>query len=61
MEGCRPMLHTGKTIKGFVFVDQGELQTYKRLGFWIDLCLEYNARAKASKSKVKYKTKKRKI
>jgi hypothetical protein len=61
MEGCRPMIHAGKTIRGFVFVDQGVLHTDKRLGFWIDLCLEYNERAKPSKAKVKNNAKKRKI
>jgi len=54
-EGCEPMDFTGKIMKGYVFVDIQSLNTNKKLGYWMDLALEYNKIAKASKKK---KTKK---
>ncbi len=49
--GCRPMIHNGKTMKGFVFVDEAVLKTKKDLDYWINVCLEFNKKAKASKKK----------
>lgn len=48
-EGCKPMDFTGKVMKGFVFVDAGVLTTKKKLNYWVQLALEYNKIAKASK------------
>jgi TfoX/Sxy family transcriptional regulator of competence genes len=50
-EGCSPMDFTGRVMKGFVFVDIEALNTKKKLEYWIDLALEYNKVAKASKKK----------
>jgi TfoX/Sxy family transcriptional regulator of competence genes len=50
-EGCLPMDFTGKAMKGYVFVDADTLSTQKRLDYWIQLALDYNAVAKASKRK----------
>lgn len=47
--GCRPMDFTGRPMKGYVFVDETGIKTKKDLGFWVQLCLDFNARAKASK------------
>ena len=52
-EGCRPMDFTGKIMKGFVFVDEGALNTKKKMEYWVKLALEYNKIAKASKKKKK--------
>jgi TfoX/Sxy family transcriptional regulator of competence genes len=52
-EGCSPMDFTGKSMKGFVYVDIDALKTSRQLKFWMDLALEYNKVAKASKKKVK--------
>jgi TfoX/Sxy family transcriptional regulator of competence genes len=52
-EGCKPMDFTGKSMKGFVFVDIEALNTKKKLEYWISLALEFNAIAKASKKKKK--------
>ena len=49
--GVRPMIHGGKTMRGFVFVHQSEIATKKELTRWINLCLEFNKIAKASKRK----------
>ena len=56
-EGCKPMDFTGKIMKGYVFVDANVLTTKKKLAYWIDLALEYNKIAKASKKKASKKKK----
>jgi TfoX/Sxy family transcriptional regulator of competence genes len=50
-EGCKPMDFTGKIMKGYVFVDLDVLNTKKKLAYWLNLALEYNKTAKASKKK----------
>ncbi|MES1224358.1 MAG: TfoX/Sxy family protein [Bacteroidota bacterium] len=52
-EGARPMDFTTKTMKGFAFVDINALNTKKKLEYWVNLALEYNKHAKASKKKNK--------
>ena len=52
-EGCTPMDFTGKVMKGFVFVDADVVKTKKQLNYWIDLALDYNKIAPASKKKKK--------
>lgn len=52
-EGAKPMDFTGKVMKGFLFVDIDAVNTKKKLQYWIDLALEYNKVAKASKKKKK--------
>ena len=52
-EGCTPMVHSGKIMKGFAFVDIETLHTKKKLEYWIKLALEYNKMAKPSKKKIK--------
>ena len=54
-EGCSPMVHSGKAMKGFVFVNDSLLTTKKQLEYWITLALNYNKSAKASKKKIKSK------
>jgi TfoX/Sxy family transcriptional regulator of competence genes len=51
-EGCRPMNFTGRVMKGFVFVDADVLTTKKKFDYWVQLALEYNKIAKASKKKI---------
>ena len=52
-EGAKPMDFTGKVMKGYVFVDIEALNTKKKLDYWMNLALEYNKKAKASKKKKK--------
>ena len=59
-EGCRPMDFTGKVMKGFVFVDAEAVTTKKKLDYWVQLALEYNKVAKASKKKPPNKAAKKK-
>ncbi len=51
--GCRPMEFTGKRMKGFVFVNEEGLRSNKEYEYWLNLCLDFNPLAKASKKKVK--------
>ncbi|MFN0216810.1 MAG: TfoX/Sxy family protein [Saprospiraceae bacterium] len=48
-KGCSEMDLTGKPLKGFVFIDAEGVDTDKELAYWIQLCIEFNPRAKASK------------
>ena len=50
-EGCVPMDFTGKIMNGYAFVDADVLDTKKKLKYWIDIALDFNQRAKASKKK----------
>ncbi len=52
-EGCAPMDFTGRIMKGYVFVDINALNTARKLEYWIDLALQFNSKAKASKKKKK--------
>ncbi len=53
MDGCMPMVHGGKTMKGFLFVDEKVLNTKKKLEYWIKLTLDYNKIVKVLKKKMK--------
>jgi hypothetical protein len=48
-KGCREMDFTGRPIKGFVFVESEGLDIYIVLDYWIQLCLDFNPRAKSGK------------
>lgn len=50
-EGCIPMSHSGKEMKGFLFVAEEVLNTQTKLKRWVDLALEYNPKAKAAAKK----------
>ena len=50
-EGCMPMDFTGRVMKGYVFVDAAVLTSKRKLDYWIQLALEFNKIAKASKKK----------
>ena len=50
-EGCREMNFTSRPMKGFVFVGSKETSNKKDLNYWIDLALDFNKKAKASKKK----------
>jgi TfoX/Sxy family transcriptional regulator of competence genes len=52
-KGCRPMDFTGKPMKGYVFVDPAGVDMDKDLEYWIELSLDFNPKAKASKKSTK--------
>lgn len=49
--GCREMVFTGKPMKGYVFVSSEGMKTKKQFDYWINLCVEFNKKAKSSKKK----------
>jgi len=52
-DGCSEMMFTGRAMKGYVFVDQDELDMDSELEFYIDLCIAHNPEAKRTKKKAK--------
>ena len=50
-KGSHEMDFTGRPMRGFVFVSPQGIDLDKDLEYWIDLCLTYNPKAKASKKK----------
>lgn len=55
--GCGPMDFTGKPMRGFVFVAPEGSRSAKQLRAWFDDALEFNPRAKSSRSRVIRKSK----
>jgi TfoX/Sxy family transcriptional regulator of competence genes len=49
--GCREMDFAGKPMEGYVYVSAEGMQTKEQFDYWINLCLEYNPKAKSSKKK----------
>jgi hypothetical protein len=60
-KGCREMDFTGRPMKAFVFVGPSGTRSEKDLLGWVDRALEYNPRAKSSKSSRKTTVKRAKI
>jgi len=50
-KGCREMDFTGKSMKGFVLVEPHSMDSDMDLDYWIQLCLDFNPKAKSSKKK----------
>ncbi|MFT5765253.1 MAG: hypothetical protein ACI8X3_002690 [Saprospiraceae bacterium] len=50
-EGCQPMDFTGRPMKGYVFVRPEGFDTDDDLAYWLQLCVDFNPLAKASKKK----------
>lgn len=46
-----PMEFTGKAMKGYVFVTEPGFKTERDLKYWLQLCLDFNPKAKASKKR----------
>ena len=46
--GCREMLHSGRAMKGYVFVGPAGRATQSEFVGWIEAALAFNPRAKAS-------------
>ncbi|GDX53108.1 hypothetical protein LBMAG27_21550 [Bacteroidota bacterium] len=51
--GCRTMDFTKRPMKGYVMVDDTGMKTKKEFDYWIDLALDFNAKAKSSKKRKK--------
>ncbi|MDP4151413.1 MAG: TfoX/Sxy family protein [Bacteroidota bacterium] len=50
-EGTRAMFMSGRSLDGYVYVDEGAVRTQKQLAYWVGLALDYNQFAKSSKKK----------
>ena len=53
--GCRPMIHAGRTMKGFVFINEESIRSKKEFNYWINLALNFNKKAKISPKKKDHK------
>lgn len=49
--GAREMDFTGRPMRGFVFVEGEGIDSDEDLASWLELCLDYNPRAKQSRKK----------
>lgn len=50
--GVRPMDFTGRPMKGYLFIHPSVIDQEQDLIFWIQTCLDFNPRAKASKKRI---------
>lgn len=53
--GCRIMDFTGRPMRGYVFVSDDGMKSNKDFMYWINLSLDFNTLAKASKKRGKKK------
>ena len=49
--GFEPMIMKGKQYKGFCYVNSSGFSSKKDFNYWVNLCLEFNDKAKAAKKK----------
>ena len=49
-KGCRTMIMKGKEYKGWVLISEEGMKTKKDFDYWINLALDFNKRAKSSKT-----------
>jgi len=54
-QGAEAMIHAGRPMKGYLFIEADGYDDDTALEFWIRKCLEFNPLAKASKKKSKKK------
>ena len=52
-KGCREMDFTGRPMKGFIFVEPEGIDMDEDLDYWVQLCLDFNPKAKSSKKNQK--------
>jgi hypothetical protein len=47
--GFQPMIMKGKELKGYCYINPVGFKSKKDFEYWINLCLDYNEKAKSSK------------
>ncbi len=52
-KGCKEMTFTGRPMKGYVYLDEEVLDLDTDLEYWLQLALDFNPLAKASKKRSK--------
>jgi TfoX/Sxy family transcriptional regulator of competence genes len=50
--GCRTMDFTRRPMIGYVLIEEHAMKSKADFEYWINLCLDFNPRAKASKKKI---------
>ncbi len=50
-KGCREMNFNGRPMKGYVFIDESGMSDSHALTKWLQLAIDFNPKAKASKKK----------
>ena len=50
-KGCRTVVMRGREYRGYVYVKDDSIKSKKDFDYWINLALDFNKRAKASKKK----------
>lgn len=48
---CRPMMHGGKMMKGYIFISEEGYKKSEDLRYYVDLCLEQNKMVQKAKKK----------
>lgn len=56
-KGCRTMVMKDREYIGFILVNQDGMKTQKDFDFWINLALDFNPLAKATKKRKKLRVK----
>ncbi|KAA2239502.1 TfoX/Sxy family protein [Chitinophaga agrisoli] len=49
--GCKTMVFTQRPMSGYVMIADSAIKTQKEFDYWINLALDFNKHAKASKKK----------
>jgi TfoX/Sxy family transcriptional regulator of competence genes len=49
--GCRTMDFTKRPMKGYILVEEAGMRSKNDFDYWIDLAINFNPRAKASKKR----------
>jgi hypothetical protein len=52
--GFQTMVMKGREYKGYCYVSPGGIKTKKNFEFWLNLCLDFNKKAKSSKRQKQY-------
>jgi hypothetical protein len=60
-KGFRTMMMKGRQYKGYGYVSLDGIKSAKDFEFWLNQCLMFNSKAKASKKAVKKKAVKKKV
>ncbi|GGM90565.1 hypothetical protein GCM10010967_24540 [Dyadobacter beijingensis] len=47
--GCRTMDFTNRPMIGYVLIEQDAIKIQEEFDYWINLCLDFNKKAKSSK------------
>ena len=49
--GCRTMDFTKRPMKGYIMIDETGMRSNKEFEYWVQMALDFNPKAKASKKK----------